>query len=77
MVEMLWRMFESMSFRSGIHFRLNVRMGHEKEDVLVEEAERMSGWIVGCFGRRRSFIVMTFIAIRKPHFIKNVKRHIK
>ena len=37
---------ESISFHSGIHFLLNVCMGHEKEDVMVEVAEKMSGWMV-------------------------------
>ena len=55
---------ESISFHRGIHRLLNVRKGHEKEDAMVEVAERMSGWIIDCVGSRMSLIVMTFIAIR-------------
>ena len=40
-----------MSFHSGSHCLLKVRKGHEREDVIVEVADRMSGWIFDCVGR--------------------------
>ena len=65
-------MEESISFHRGIHRLLKVRKGHEKEDAIVEVAEKISGWIVDCVGRMMSLIVMTFIAIRiKLNFLRS------
>ena len=61
-----------MSFHRGIHCLLKVRKGHEREDVIVEVADKISGWIFDCVGRMMSLIVIIFIAIRiKLNFLRS------